>query len=179
MRELISNSSDALNKIRYRALTDKNIIDPDVELKISIKFDKETNVLSIDDTGIGMTEEDLINNLGTVARSGTMEFLKNMKEGKDSVSEHIIGQFGVGFYSVFMVADEVSVETRHANKDSKGYLWKSDGQGSYTVEETDRKDRGTKIFFKIKDSAKEFANENRIKDILQDIEMLVQVPRPR
>src|SRR3989339_1543359 len=153
LRELISNSSDALNKIRYRALTDKNIIDPESELKISINFDKKSNVLSIEDTGIGMTEDDLINNLGTVARSGTLEFLKGIKDGKESVSEHIIGKFGVGFYSVFMVADEVSVETRYAEKDSKGYLWKSNGEGSYTVEEIDRKERGTKIHFNFKDSA--------------------------
>src|SRR3989339_522902 len=166
LRELISNSSDALNKIRYRALTDKNIIDPESELKISINFDKKSNVLSIEDTGIGMTEDDLINNLGTVARSGTLEFLKGIKDGKESVSEHIIGKFGVGFYSVFMVADEVSVETRYAEKDSKGYLWKSNGEGSYTVEEIDRKERGTKIHFNFKDSAKEFASEDRIKGIV-------------
>jgi len=166
LRELVSNSSDALNKIRYRALTDKNIVDPDAELKISIIFDKETNTLSIEDTGIGMTEDDLINNLGTVARSGTLEFLKDMKEGKDSVSEHIIGKFGVGFYSVFMVTDEVSVETRNADNDSKGYLWKSDGAGSYTIEETARQERGTKIHFKFKDSVKEFANDERLKGIV-------------
>lgn len=166
LRELISNSSDALNKIRYRALTDKNIVDPDAELKISITFDKEANTLSIEDTGVGMTEEDLKNNLGTVARSGTLEFLKDIKEGKESVSESIIGKFGVGFYSVFMVTDEVSVETRNADKDSKGYLWKSDGGGSYTIEETERQERGTKIHFKFKDSVKEFANEERLKDIV-------------
>ena len=166
LRELVSNSSDALNKIRYRALTDKNIVDPDAELKISIVFDKEANTLSIEDTGIGMTEDDLINNLGTVARSGTLEFLKSMKEGKDSVSEHIIGKFGVGFYSVFMVTDEVSVETRNADNDSKGYLWKSDGAGSYTIEEIARQKRGTKIHFKFKDSVKEFANDERLKGIV-------------
>lgn len=176
LRELISNASDALNKVRYRTLTDKNIVDPDSELKIAIHFDKETNTLSIEDTGIGMSEEDLVNNLGTVARSGTLEFLEKIKEGKDSVSEHIIGKFGVGFYSVFMVADEVSVETRNVELNSKGLLWKSDGEGSYTIEESSKESRGTKISFKLKESASEFASEDRIKEIINKYSNFADFP---
>jgi len=176
LRELISNSSDALNKVRYRMLTDKNIIDPDAELKISISVDKETNTFSIEDTGIGMKDEDLINNLGTVARSGTIEFLEKIKEGKDSVSEHIIGKFGVGFYSVFMVADEVVVETRHANADSKGFSWSSTGEGSYTIEPCERKERGTKISFKLKESSKDFAEDFKIKEIINKYSNFADFP---
>ncbi|MEA3347042.1 MAG: ATP-binding protein [Candidatus Auribacterota bacterium] len=156
LRELISNASDALNKVRYKSLTDKNILDPDADLEIKITIDSKAQTFSIEDTGTGMTEGELINNIGTVARSGTLEFLEKMKDGKDSVEEHMIGQFGVGFYSVFMVADEVVIETRNAGVDSKGYRWKSSGEGSFSVEEIDRKERGTKIFFKLKDSAKEY-----------------------
>jgi molecular chaperone HtpG len=166
LRELISNASDALNKVRYQALTDKDILDPDAELKITIRLDPEKRLLSIEDNGIGMTEQELKENLGTVARSGTLEFLQKLKEGKESVSEHLIGQFGVGFYSVFMVADEVAVETRHAKKDAKAYLWKSDGEGSFTIEETERATRGTKVFFTLKETSKEFANEARIKEVI-------------
>ncbi|MFH1768632.1 MAG: ATP-binding protein, partial [Candidatus Omnitrophota bacterium] len=118
LRELISNASDALNKIRFRKLTDKNILDPERELAIKIEVDSKNQMFSIEDTGTGMTKDDLVNNIGTIARSGTLEFLKTMKEKKPDFDEKLIGQFGVGFFSVFMVAEEVTVETRHADIDS-------------------------------------------------------------
>ncbi|MFH1878449.1 MAG: molecular chaperone HtpG [Candidatus Omnitrophota bacterium] len=166
LRELISNASDALNKVRISQLTDKEIPGTDIPLEIRIELDTEKKTFSIQDSGIGMTEEGLVNNIGTVARSGTLEFIKSMKEEKRSPEDKLIGKFGVGFYSVFMVTDEVTIETRYADNDSKGLRWKSSGESSFTVEEIDKPDRGTKIYFKFKDSAEEFCSEYRIKDII-------------
>ena len=155
LRELVSNASDALNKVRYLQLTDENIIDKDKELQIQIRVDEKENIFSIEDNGIGMTKEELIENIGTVARSGTFEFIKKLKEENKNAGE-LIGQFGVGFYSVFMVTDTVTIETRNAGKDSKGYRWVSQGEGKYTIEEIEKAGRGTKISFKLKDDAKDF-----------------------
>ncbi|MBI4650467.1 molecular chaperone HtpG [Candidatus Desantisbacteria bacterium] len=176
LRELISNASDALNKVRFKKLTEENILDPDSELGIKIDFDSEKHTFSIEDNGIGMTEEDLINNIGTVAKSGTIEFVKKLKEENKPFDENLIGKFGVGFYSVFMVTDEVTIETRYLNKSSKGYSWKSKGEGTYTIEEIDKKERGTKIFFKLKDSALEFSEEYRIKEIINKYSNFVDFP---
>ncbi|MFQ5637664.1 MAG: molecular chaperone HtpG [bacterium] len=175
LRELISNASDALNKIRFRMLTDTNVTDADADLKITIEIDSEKQTLSIEDSGIGMTRDDLINEIGTVAKSGTVEFLQEMQKNKKSI-ENLIGQFGVGFYSVFMVTDEITIETRHADPDSKGYCWKSDGQGTFTIEEIDKKGRGTKISFKLKEEHKEFSEEYRVKDIIKKYSNFVDFP---
>jgi len=175
LRELISNSSDALNKIRFRMLTDTDVVDPDAELKINIELDKEKQTLSIEDSGLGLTREDLISRLGTVASSGTLEFVKQMQENGNGAAD-LIGQFGVGFYSVFMVTDEVTVESCHADKGSKGYCWKSDGQGSFTIEEIERKARGTKISFKLKDEHKNFSEEWQVKNTIQKYSNFVDFP---
>ncbi len=175
LRELISNSSDALNKVRFRKLTDSNIVDPDADLKITLSFDKEEGTFSISDTGIGMTHDDLINKIGTVASSGTLEFLKSMKEGQ-KVDGNMIGQFGVGFYSVFMVTDECTIETRHADIDSKGYRWISSGEDSYTVEEIEKADRGTTITFKLKEEYKEYAEDYKVKSVLNKYSNFVDFP---
>ncbi len=176
LRELISNASDALNKVRYRRLTDENILDPDVELAIMIKQDAKELTFSIEDNGIGMTESDLINGIGTVARSGTAEFLEKMKAQKGEIQGDLIGQFGVGFYSVFMVTDEVVIETRHADKDSKGYCWKSSGEGSFTIEEIDKPNRGTKISFKLKEGSKEFSEDYKVKEIINKYSNFADFP---
>ncbi len=176
LRELISNSSDALNKVRFRKLTDNNFQDPDAELRIKIQIDPKSKVFSIEDNGIGMTEEELINNIGTLARSGTLEFLQQMKEQGKQFDGNLIGKFGVGFYSVFMVADEVCIETLHVVAGSKGYLWKSNGEGAFTVEEIDKKDRGTKIYFKLKESAQEFCQEYKIKEIINKYSNFADFP---
>ena len=175
LRELISNSSDALNKIRFRVLTDKDVLDADKDLRINIKFDSKKQTFSIEDTGIGMTKEELKSEIGTIAHSGTLDFLKKMQDEKQALDGNMIGQFGVGFYSVFMVTDEVTVETRHADNDSKGYRWKSSG-GKFTIEEIDKKNRGTKISFKLKDEAKEFVEEYRVKDIIKKYSNFVDFP---
>ncbi|MCK4994477.1 MAG: molecular chaperone HtpG [Candidatus Omnitrophica bacterium] len=176
LRELISNASDALNKVRFRELTDRNIIDPEVDLDIRIEVDAKKETFSIEDSGIGMTREELINNIGTVARSGTTEFLEKLKTENKNFDENLIGQFGVGFYAVFMVADEVTIETRNAETDSKGLRWKSKGESAFTIEEIDRKKRGTKVSFKLKDSAKEFAQEYKIKEIINKYSNFADFP---
>lgn len=176
LRELISNASDALNVIRFRQLTDKTILDHDASLHIKIELDKEKHTFSIEDTGIGMTKDDLINRIGTVASSGTVEFLKKMQEEQQTIDADLIGQFGVGFYSVFMVTDEVTIETRHADSDSKGYRWKSVGEGKFTIEEIDKPNRGTKISFTLKEDANEFSEEFQIKNIVKKYSNFVDFP---
>ncbi|MCP4482850.1 MAG: molecular chaperone HtpG [bacterium] len=165
LRELISNSSDALNKVKYLQLTNDNILDKDSELKIQINIDEKEQTFTIEDNGVGMTQDDLVNNIGTIAKSGTLEFLEKLKEDKKD-SGDLIGQFGVGFYSAFMVTDEVVIETRHAAKDSKGLKWTSSGDGKYIIEEIDKETRGTKISFKLNDKSKEFAQEYKVKSIV-------------
>ncbi|MCA9734480.1 MAG: molecular chaperone HtpG [Deferribacteres bacterium] len=176
LRELISNASDALNKIRFRMLTDKDVLDANADLKIKIEVNKEEHTLSVIDSGIGMTHEDLVERIGTVASSGTLEFVKQMQQQGKQLNAEMIGQFGVGFYSVFMVTDEVLLETRAADSDSKGYLWKSDGGGKYTIEEIEKSDRGTKITFKLKEDAWEFAEDYRIKHIIKKYSNFVDFP---
>ena len=167
LRELISNASDALNQVRFRQLTDSNVHNPDAPLRITINVDEKAQTFSITDTGIGMTREDLIERIGTVASSGTLEFLRKMKEQNKPFDGHLIGQFGIGFYSVFMVTDEVTIETRHADPDAEGYRWQSKGEGKFSIEPFPRQERGTRISFKLKDEAKEFSQESRVKNVIK------------
>ncbi|TAL69028.1 MAG: molecular chaperone HtpG [Bacteroidetes bacterium] len=176
LRELISNSSDALNKIRFRRLTDANILDPDSELKISIDVDEKENTFAITDTGIGMTKEDLINRIGTIASSGTLEFLKKLKDENKSADANLIGQFGVGFYSAFMVTDEINIESTYADMNSKTYKWKSLGEDKFFIEEIEQKPRGTKIHFKLKDEFKEYSQNWNIKSTLKKYSNFVDFP---
>lgn len=176
LRELISNSSDALNKLRFNRLTNPNIFDSDADLRIKITLDKDNHTFSIEDSGIGMSKEDLINNIGTVASSGTLNFLKQMKENKTAIDGNMIGQFGVGFYSVYMVTDEVTLETRDCSPDGKGYRWKSDGSDKFTIEEIDMPHRGTKISFKLKEEYKEFADDLTVKNIIFKYSNFVDFP---
>lgn len=176
LRELISNASDALNKIRFMQLTHQDVADPDAELKIKISLDSKKQLFTIEDSGIGMTRDELINNIGTVANSGTLKFLEEIQKNGKAQESDLIGQFGVGFYSVFMVTDEVIIETRHADPDSKGYRWISDGKGSFTIEEIDRKKRGTSISFRLKDEYKEFSEDYRVKAIVKKYSNFVDFP---
>ncbi|MBU1186904.1 MAG: ATP-binding protein, partial [Acidobacteria bacterium] len=145
LRELISNAVDALNKVRFKLLTDKDLPDTDLDLKIEIGFNNTRKTIVIEDTGIGMTKQEIIDNIGTIARSGTMEFLKTLSETDQKERSNLIGQFGVGFYSSFMVAREIHVITKSYQKDSPAWIWKSTGEKDYSIEETVKKTRGTRI----------------------------------
>lgn len=176
VRELVSNASDALNKLRFKRLTNPDILQPDAELAIKIKLDKENGIFSIEDSGIGMNNEELTANLGTIASSGTLQFLKNMKEQQKSLDGNMIGQFGVGFYSIFMVTDEVTVETRSADAEGKAYKWISKGEEKYIIDESDKETRGTTITFKLKDEYKEYAEDYTVKNVLNKYSNFVDFP---
>ncbi|MEQ8672563.1 MAG: molecular chaperone HtpG [Aggregatilineales bacterium] len=168
VRELVSNASDALNRVQFELLTNRDVLDPDAELKISITSDEEAGTLTISDTGIGMTREDMMGNLGVIAKSGAKAFIEAMKEAKDGgASAEVIGQFGVGFYSVFMVAHKVRVVSRSHNKDSQAWAWTSDGGDAYTIEEADRTERGTDVIVYLNDDAKEFLQSWTLKNIVR------------
>ena len=176
LRELISNASDALNKVRFQQLTDHNILNPDVPLRINIALDSTEQTFSITDSGIGMTKSDLIDRIGTVASSGTLEFFERLKAENKPFDGNLIGEFGIGFYSVFMVTDKVTIQTRHADTDSIGYQWESTGEGKFTIEEIPLEERGTKIFFKLKDDAKDFSEDYRVKDIIKKYSNFADFP---
>lgn len=165
LRELISNASDACDRLRYAALTSPDLLADDAAFQIRLSVDKDAGTLTISDNGIGMDRSDLIDNLGTIARSGTGAFLDQIK---DDASEDValIGQFGVGFYSAFMVADTVDVFTRKAG-DAQGWHWSSDGKGSFEVGEADGLKRGTRIVLHINDDAKEFLDQSRLEHIVR------------
>ncbi len=175
VRELISNASDALEKLRRTQLTEKNIFDDNLDLEINLNTDDSAKQLIIQDFGIGMTEEELIRNLGTIAHSGSKEFLEALKNDGEK-NEALIGKFGVGFYSVFMVSDSVKVYTRTWQQDGEGLCWESDGDGGYSVDKADGQRRGTKIVIQLKDGFEEFAKEDRIKDIVKKYSAFVQFP---
>jgi len=175
IRELVSNASDALEKLRYLQLTEKDIYDEELPLEINIRTDEKENTITIEDHGIGMTRDELVKNLGTIAHSGSKAFLNALKESAE-VGENLIGQFGVGFYSVFMVAREVEVYTHNWKKTSKSLLWKSDGSGTYELETVKGVRRGTKIVVHLKEEDKEFSSEARVKRILTHYSSFVQFP---
>jgi molecular chaperone HtpG len=166
MRELISNSSDACDKLRYLSQTDGSLIEGDSELKIIVQVDKEAGTITVRDNGIGMNRKDLDENLGMIANSGTQSFLDKLS-GDNKKDSQLIGQFGVGFYSAFMVADRITVTSRKAGED-KAYSWYSDGQGEYTVADTDRDfTRGTEIVLHVKPEEVEFLDHFRLKHIVK------------
>lgn len=166
LRELISNASDAADKLRFKALSAPELYEGDGDLKVRISADADKGTLTISDNGIGMTREQAIEHLGTIAKSGTKEFLSALgaEQAKDS---QLIGQFGVGFYSAFIVADKVTVKTRAAGESAdKGVLWKSAGEGEFTVADIEKKDRGTEITLHLREDEKEFLDEWRLREII-------------
>ncbi len=175
LRELISNASDAMEKLRHVEATEKNIHQPTLPLEIHITTDEEAGTLSIADHGIGMSHEELVKNLGTIAHSGTKAFLQAVKESGGS-PQNMIGQFGVGFYSAFMVADSVAVHTRSWHADSPELVWTSDGKSGYEIEETSGLERGSKLVLTLKDDCKEYATESRIKHLIETYSNFVGFP---
>jgi len=177
IRELISNASDATEKLRHTqvATKDADIFDADLDLEIQITSDEETGEITIRDFGIGMTRDELIENLGTIAHSGSKAFLNALKESGER-NDNLIGQFGVGFYSVFMVADAVKVYTRNWQTDGQCYCWSSDGSGAYEIEQVEGERRGTRIVLTLKDEYKDFAKKDRIEEIIKKYSAFVQFP---
>ena len=166
LRELISNASDAADKLRFKALSNPALYEGDGELRVRVSFDTDKGTLTISDNGIGMTREQVIDHLGTIAKSGTKEFLTAL--GQDQAKDsQLIGQFGVGFYSAFIVADKVTVKTRAAGEAmDKGVLWESAGEGEYSVADIEKKSRGTDVILHLREDEKEFLNEWRLREII-------------
>lgn len=176
LRELISNAADACDKLRYAALDNDALYEGDSELRIEIEHDRDANTITLRDNGVGMNREDVIANLGTIARSGTAEFLKQLS-GEQQKDAKLIGQFGVGFYSGFIVADEIAVRTRKAGAEaSEGVEWRSKGEGEFTVADIERAQHGTEITLHLKEDAKEFADDYRLQGLVRKYSDHIEVP---
>ncbi len=166
LRELISNASDAADKLRFKALSNPALYEGDGDLRVRVSFDADKGTITISDNGIGMTREQVIDHLGTIAKSGTKEFLTALGQDQAKNSQ-LIGQFGVGFYSAFIVADKVTVKTRAAGEEAdKAVLWESAGEGEYSVADIEKKSRGTDVILHLREDEKEFLNEWRVREII-------------
>ncbi|HET91192.1 MAG TPA: molecular chaperone HtpG [Chloroflexi bacterium] len=174
MRELISNASDALHRVQFEMLTNREVLDPDAELAIRVAFDAEARTLTIADTGIGMTREELIENLGTIAHSGAMAFLQGLEQGQRP--DDMIGQFGVGFYSVFMVAEQVTVTSRSYRPAASAWHWTSRGDSRFTLSPAAQETRGTVVEIQLKEDAVEFASAWRLKQVIKKHSDYVSFP---
>ncbi|MDI4639241.1 MULTISPECIES: molecular chaperone HtpG [Halomonadaceae] len=176
LREMISNAADACDKLRYQALDNDALYEGDSELRIEIEHDAKAGTVTVRDNGIGMSREDVIQNLGTIAKSGTADFLQQLS-GEQQKDARLIGQFGVGFYSGFIVADEVTVRTRRADlpKDA-GVEWRSKGEGEFTIADIDREVRGTEIVLHLKQDAQEYADDFRLKNLVRKYSDHIEVP---
>ncbi len=176
LRELISNASDALDKLRFESNKGTKIADSKLPLEIKIGFDEKKKILTVSDTGIGMSRDELVSNIGTIAKSGTAEFLKQVASNKQDAN-NIIGKFGVGFYSVFMVAKEVVIQTQSFKEDEPSIIWKSDGLGNYEISEPEKKfKRGTSIEIHLKDDAEEFVQKYRLESVIKKHSNFIQFP---
>ncbi len=176
LRELISNASDASDKLRFEALADDALYEDDGELKIQIEFDKEARTLTVRDNGIGMTRDEVMENIGTIAKSGTRQFFDSLT-GDQAKDAQLIGQFGVGFYSAFIVADKVTVATRRAGMGPEhGVLWASDGEGEYTIETIEKASRGTEVTLHLREGEEEFAEEYRLRSIIRKYSDHISLP---
>ena len=174
VRELISNASDAADKLRFEALEKNDLYEKDSELKIWVDFDKDKKTITISDNGIGMSRDDIVKNIGTIAKSGTKEFLKKLS-GDQAKDANLIGQFGVGFYSAFIISDEVTLESRKAGAKT-GSRWISKGDGEFTLETIEKKSRGTSVILNLKKDAEEFLDEYRLKEIIKKYSDHITLP---
>ena len=176
LRELISNASDACDKLRFEAISDDSLLSQDAELKIQVEYDKDAQTIKVRDNGVGMNREEIIQNIGTIAKSGTKEFLDQLT-GDQSKDSHLIGQFGVGFYSAFIVADKVSLISRRAGLEKdQAVRWESDGTGSYTIEDIERDKRGTEVILHLKKGEEELVNSWRLRSIISKYSDHVPLP---
>lgn len=175
LRELISNASDAMEKLRHVEATEKDIHQPKLPLQVTIAVDEKEKTITITDHGIGMSHDEMVENLGTIAHSGTKAFLKALKEGGDS-PQNLIGQFGVGFYSAFMVADKVEVHSRSWRPADQGHVWTSDGKTGYEIEPAEGLERGTKLVIYLKEDEADFANQDRLKHLIETYSNFVGFP---
>ncbi len=176
LRELISNASDAADKLRFEALSDGTLYEDDPELRIAIDFDKDAKTITIADNGIGMSKDDVINHLGTIAKSGTAEFMSKLS-GDQQKDSQLIGQFGVGFYSAFIVADRVEVKTRRAGLDiSEGVHWESEGEAEFSVESIEKEGRGTTIILHLREDSADFADDFRIRSVVKKYSDHISLP---
>ena len=175
IRELVSNAADALEKVNYTELTGNKINDPDLELQINITTDEEKKTITISDHGIGMDENELIENLGTIAHSGSKNFIKSISESSQKET-NLIGQFGVGFYSAFMVSDDVEVKTKSWKENSTTLSWLSDGKTGYEIREINAENRGTSITISLREEHEEFSKNDRVKEVLESYSSFVPFP---
>ncbi len=176
LRELVSNASDAIEKLRLESLSNEDILESDSNFKIKIYLDKNSKTVKISDNGLGMSKEEVIKNLGTIAHSNTKEFLKYLKEKNIESEAELIGQFGVGFYSSFMVADKVTVVTKRAGKDSSAVIWESKADGFYTVTDTEKSGRGTDVILHLKDDALDYLEEWEIRTLIKKYSDFIEFP---
>lgn len=176
IRELISNASDACDKLRFEAISNDALYEGDSDLRIEVEFDEEANTVTLRDNGIGMNRDEVVDNIGTIAKSGTKEFLSKMT-GDAAKDSNLIGQFGVGFYSSFIVADKVTLTTRRAgDKANKGVIWESDGENGFTLEDTKKDTHGTEITLHLKEEEKEFANNYRLRSVISTYSDHIPLP---
>jgi len=167
LRELISNASDACDKLRFEAIADSSLLEGEGDMAITVAFDEQANTVTVSDNGIGMNRDDVVNNIGTIAKSGTKAFLESLT-GDQKADAQLIGQFGVGFYSAFVVADKVQLNTRKAGDASnQGISWESDASGGYTLTEIDKPQRGTEVVLHLKEEAKEYADNWRLRNVIK------------
>ncbi|RVU82735.1 molecular chaperone HtpG [Leucothrix sargassi] len=174
LRELISNGADACDKLRFNAISDDSLYEGDGDLRVEVEFDEEANTVTIRDNGIGMTRDQVIENIGTIAKSGTKEFISKLS-GDAAKDSNLIGQFGVGFYSAFIVADKVTLTTRAAGT-TESVTWESDGQSGFTLEAADKASRGTEIVLHLKEDEKEFANGYRLRNVISTYSDHIPLP---
>lgn len=176
LRELISNASDAIDKVRFEGLNNEAVFEDNKEWQIKLSVDKEAGTLTVSDNGIGMDKDSIIENLGTIAKSGTKAFMESVKESQPKSLPELIGQFGVGFYSAFMVADKITVISRMAGDPANGVKWESDGQGEYTVRQFEKETRGTDIILHLKEDAKEYLEDWKLKQVIKEYSDFIEYP---
>ncbi|MEW8560731.1 MAG: ATP-binding protein, partial [Candidatus Thiodiazotropha sp.] len=176
LRELISNASDAAEKLRFESLTDEALFEDDPELKVRVTIDQEAGTVTISDNGIGMSRQEVSETIGSIASSGTRKFFESLS-GDQTKDSELIGQFGVGFYSAFIVADKVTIVTRRAGLGTEhGVRWESEGEGSYTIENLDKPGRGTDVTLHLREDEKEFLESNRLRSVISKFSDHITIP---